>query len=179
MAYLYPSFARLDTAEHLSFFYSGADMLKNLKRLLENYKARFYTQVNEEERRFWEALTDVADTAFFVGSNLHDFAMQAYEAERLLTQENQDLQRAPDRAVLVVGLRDCLYTLIPIWQRVEDLFPYALPLLRQRIQFSDDTIFADCHQLNRHLLQDLGQDIERLDTAFRTFCTWRFTDVLI
>jgi hypothetical protein len=179
MAALYPSFDQPDTEIHLSFLYGAADMLKNLKRLLERYSARFITDVNEDERRFWETLMDVADSAFHVGCNLHDFAMQAYEAERALTRDLENNPRPPEWVVLVNGLPDCLYTCIPLWQRVEQLFPQAMPFLRLRQPLPEDTLFTNCHHLTRNTLQALGRDIDRVDTAFHTFCTWRLTEVLI
>jgi hypothetical protein len=194
---LYPSFAHPDTEEHLSFLYGAADMLKNLKRMLERYSASALAAALrrggdiEEERRFWETLTDVTDSAFHVGCNLHDFAMQAYEAERNLTRalrrqalENNIAFNAPeravlDRAVLVIGLPDCLYTCIPLWQRVEQLFPQALPFLRCRIPLPEDTLLRNCHQLTTDSLLALGTDIDNVDNAFHNFCSWRFTQVLI
>jgi hypothetical protein len=180
MVFSYPSFAQPDTENHLSFLYITADMLKNLKQLLERYSARFITDVNEEERRFWETLTDVADSAFHVGCNLHDFAMQAYEAERALTTDlRNNPQRAPEWVVVVNGLPDCLYTCISLWEYVEQLFPLALPFLRRRLSLPEDTLFMNCHHLSRNTLQALGRDIDRVDTAFQTFCSWRLSEVLI
>lgn len=173
MAHLYPSFAQPETENQLSFLYCAADMLKNLKRLLERFSARFCADDNNE---FWGTLTDVADSAFHVGCNLHDFAMQAYEAERALTRVNDP--EAPQRAVLVNGLQDCLYTCIPLWQRVEQLFPQAMPFLRMRQPLPEDILFTNCHHLTQDTLQALGRDMDQVDTAFHTFCSWRITQVL-